>query len=531
VALVSCRECSKEVSNEAKTCPHCGISDPAPIGSGDKGRLSDGKSTAWPEAGGGRLSSRSRFFILALFLIVISIFSLVDFSTLGSSTEVDVTANSPVESKEIEKKSVVKVYEDARGAKYIDDSTYLVENGERIALLLKNGGVPEAGLEELLFNALAFAIAESELEKVEAVQKIKVRAKAGDVSAKAILAGIYLQFKYVDVDSMNALQHMKKSAQEGSLLGIDGYVSELKFQKKYSEALSLSIPAYLATKNRVLLPDICQIKFVGLNEFNQETYDWCEKSYESGDSNAAFYLGYIGTQIDQSPSSRRKSISYYQQYITKIDNKKEAGNKNGDDKRSITDRVFENTLDKDNSGILYGEALSRIGLELFKLGSHLEAYEYQKKATKAGRESDLDAYRIRAENQKEGITSVTYTELSEKYDSMTEAQFDQFKSRVLDKKVRWTGVVSEVLEPSYLGKIAYGSSTMLGNITSSDLRINLRVGSNDSDILSNDVVFLLDKDEALELTKNRKVEVFGKIQSIDDLLGHLTVVLADVEIR
>lgn len=32
MALVACRECSREVSSEAKTCPHCGIGDPAPIG-------------------------------------------------------------------------------------------------------------------------------------------------------------------------------------------------------------------------------------------------------------------------------------------------------------------------------------------------------------------------------------------------------------------------------------------------------------------------------------------------------------------
>ena len=30
MALVSCRECGKQVSGEAKTCPHCGISDPEP---------------------------------------------------------------------------------------------------------------------------------------------------------------------------------------------------------------------------------------------------------------------------------------------------------------------------------------------------------------------------------------------------------------------------------------------------------------------------------------------------------------------
>lgn len=49
MALVSCRECSRDVSNEAKTCPHCGVSDPASIGSEDNGLLSAGKSTAWSE--------------------------------------------------------------------------------------------------------------------------------------------------------------------------------------------------------------------------------------------------------------------------------------------------------------------------------------------------------------------------------------------------------------------------------------------------------------------------------------------------
>lgn len=30
MALVSCRECGKRVSDEAQTCPHCGITNPAP---------------------------------------------------------------------------------------------------------------------------------------------------------------------------------------------------------------------------------------------------------------------------------------------------------------------------------------------------------------------------------------------------------------------------------------------------------------------------------------------------------------------
>ena len=29
MALVACRECKKEVANNAKTCPHCGTQNPA----------------------------------------------------------------------------------------------------------------------------------------------------------------------------------------------------------------------------------------------------------------------------------------------------------------------------------------------------------------------------------------------------------------------------------------------------------------------------------------------------------------------
>ena len=32
MALVPCRECSREVSNQARTCPHCGIGDPGNSG-------------------------------------------------------------------------------------------------------------------------------------------------------------------------------------------------------------------------------------------------------------------------------------------------------------------------------------------------------------------------------------------------------------------------------------------------------------------------------------------------------------------
>ena len=31
MALKPCRECKKQVSTEAKTCPHCGINNPAPV--------------------------------------------------------------------------------------------------------------------------------------------------------------------------------------------------------------------------------------------------------------------------------------------------------------------------------------------------------------------------------------------------------------------------------------------------------------------------------------------------------------------
>lgn len=32
MALVTCRECKKEVSSEARSCPHCGIAHPDPRG-------------------------------------------------------------------------------------------------------------------------------------------------------------------------------------------------------------------------------------------------------------------------------------------------------------------------------------------------------------------------------------------------------------------------------------------------------------------------------------------------------------------
>lgn len=32
MALVSCRECKREVSSDAASCPHCGVADPAGVG-------------------------------------------------------------------------------------------------------------------------------------------------------------------------------------------------------------------------------------------------------------------------------------------------------------------------------------------------------------------------------------------------------------------------------------------------------------------------------------------------------------------
>lgn len=39
MALVSCRECGKQVSSEAAVCPHCGIKKPSPKGIGRFGVL------------------------------------------------------------------------------------------------------------------------------------------------------------------------------------------------------------------------------------------------------------------------------------------------------------------------------------------------------------------------------------------------------------------------------------------------------------------------------------------------------------
>ena len=50
MALATCRECSREVSTEADSCPHCGVPDPARAPTPD--RQSQGKTSAGTVAAG-----------------------------------------------------------------------------------------------------------------------------------------------------------------------------------------------------------------------------------------------------------------------------------------------------------------------------------------------------------------------------------------------------------------------------------------------------------------------------------------------
>ena len=79
MAMTACRECDKEVSNKAKTCPHCGVKNP-----GKKKQ----KGIAW---GPGCL------IIIALFAVFAVLNQNQDYQSPVRPTDVRVTEGSPME--------------------------------------------------------------------------------------------------------------------------------------------------------------------------------------------------------------------------------------------------------------------------------------------------------------------------------------------------------------------------------------------------------------------------------------------------
>lgn len=91
MALVPCRECGQQVSTEAKTCPHCGVADPA-------GKPTPARPpSATPAPTGSSAVEKGCLGCLGLFIVLVIIGSLGKSSGSGGSSSSILDLNARVQ--------------------------------------------------------------------------------------------------------------------------------------------------------------------------------------------------------------------------------------------------------------------------------------------------------------------------------------------------------------------------------------------------------------------------------------------------
>jgi len=108
------------------------------------------------------------------------------------------------------------------------------------------------------------------------------------------------------------------------------------------------------------------------------------------------------------------------------------------------------------------------------------------------------------------ISTITFQEILDQYDVMTEAQWKDYKKSLNGTYVNWSGLIYDV------------SKTMGSYFVDA---CSAGYSCNDN------IVFSLPKEEALQLNKQQQISFIGKIISIDDdIFGNVDVQLYDTVI-
>jgi hypothetical protein len=103
----------------------------------------------------------------------------------------------------------------------------------------------------------------------------------------------------------------------------------------------------------------------------------------------------------------------------------------------------------------------------------------------------------------EVISNITYNEIENNYEKMTDVQFKNYIDSIINKKVVWTGHIEEVKE----------------QMTNDKYKVWIDVDSTDA-IMSTQEVYLqnIPQDVAIELNKGKVIKFKGEIVSISDFM-------------
>lgn len=103
----------------------------------------------------------------------------------------------------------------------------------------------------------------------------------------------------------------------------------------------------------------------------------------------------------------------------------------------------------------------------------------------------------------EEISNITYSEIENNYEKMTDVQFENYMDGIINKKVVWSGHIEEVKE----------------QMTNDKYKVWIDVDSTDA-IMSTQEVYLqnISQDVAIKLNKGKVIKFKGEIVSISDFM-------------
>ena len=278
MALISCPECGKEISDKAFACPHCGnpMNQPTPKHTNNNG---------WSKG------SKKRLLYVLIGIILICIIGGAWFLLRFVHVE-EVSENKPVQ-KEID---ISKL-----------DSNYSIEN------------VDEAASNELADGEV---VGEARLEKhdvnIKPIKKdtLLILAEQGDADAQYTIGYRYYVGDRVSKDKSKAVYWFRKSAEQGYRfalykLGFCYYHGE-GVSKDYSKAVScFHKAAYLHDIAAYYYLGICYKNGDGVPKDYSKAVSWFRKAADQGYADAQYHLGLCYDNGEGVPKNESKAVYWY----------------------------------------------------------------------------------------------------------------------------------------------------------------------------------------------------------------------------
>lgn len=336
-----------------------------------------------------------------------------------------------------------------------------------------------------------------------ALEILKYQAdKKNNSIAQLSIATQYYEHKNEIVSKKEGGEYLQKAISNNSTMAMEIWIQHhVKETKDIKKAVNFISDKYEETKFPAYTRFICELKYSKLEDYSSLTEDWCYKSYQSGKIDDLFRVAYIQSRSERKDDKIKSLNNYQELIIINEKNNKSSGNEYA------------------NMAYIHNE-----------MKNHVKAYELLSKAVSFGYETNLlEKYKIASENQNLNISDISYFDIFNGYNSKTTIQFENYKSSILYKKVRWKGKISDVIKPSLIFKAAYGASdsTIYKNSLSNSLEVIVNLEEKNG---SGKVSFLLKENKAINLGKNEDVEFIGQLSHISPGFMGLNVILSDMKI-